>query len=498
MTPSRLLYCAFLGAFALLGAEHPVRLHPENSHYFSYKGKPTVLITSGEHYGSLLNLRFDYRKYLDELTRNGFNLTRTFSGTYRELGTGGHGASPLSPGRGPSEFIAPWSWSEREGGFEGRRFNLDQWNPAYFRRLKEFTKAAHQRGIVVELVLFCRMYSDELWRASPFHPDNNDQGEEWRGLDHRQFLTLVNQALVARQLAVVRKIVSELKDQPNVYFEIANEPLHDRPGSEAANATDRWHEAMIDEIVKTESPLPAPLRHLIAYNRHYDSDGGFGPIPRASAVSVINFHYLNRMPGALAAYPLGKAIGFDETRWVVHPKHPAYTNTMPNDAGRVEAWQFLTSGGSVYSNLNYAYQVDNPAGLSEGSHEVKSYLKNLHTFFKDFDFVRMKPNGGVVAGGLPPGAAIWSALSESGRQYMIYIHHSNFAGGRQSRYQVDQQERQITLKLRLPAGRYSVDWVRPEDLRVLQTQRLSATDAEVALQPSPVYRSDIAIRIRSN
>jgi len=36
-----------------------------------------VLVTSGEHYGSVLNLDFDYIRYLDELQSNGLNLTRT-------------------------------------------------------------------------------------------------------------------------------------------------------------------------------------------------------------------------------------------------------------------------------------------------------------------------------------------------------------------------------------------------------------------------------------
>jgi hypothetical protein len=45
----------------------PVSLDPENPHYFLYKNKPTVLITSGEHYGAVLNTDFDYTIYLDEL-----------------------------------------------------------------------------------------------------------------------------------------------------------------------------------------------------------------------------------------------------------------------------------------------------------------------------------------------------------------------------------------------------------------------------------------------
>ena len=44
-----------------------------------------MLVTSGEHYGAVLNLDFDFVPYLDELKARGFNLTRLFSGTYREV-----------------------------------------------------------------------------------------------------------------------------------------------------------------------------------------------------------------------------------------------------------------------------------------------------------------------------------------------------------------------------------------------------------------------------
>lgn len=44
-----------------------------------------MLITAGEHYGAVLNLDFDYSRYLGELKKYGFNLTRAFAGTYREV-----------------------------------------------------------------------------------------------------------------------------------------------------------------------------------------------------------------------------------------------------------------------------------------------------------------------------------------------------------------------------------------------------------------------------
>lgn len=58
----------------------PVRVCPTNSHYFFYKDKPLVLITSDHHYGAIIDLDFDYVKYLEYLAINGMNFTRIYPG----------------------------------------------------------------------------------------------------------------------------------------------------------------------------------------------------------------------------------------------------------------------------------------------------------------------------------------------------------------------------------------------------------------------------------
>ena len=51
----------------------PIRLLKSNPHYLEFRGKPTLLVSSAEHYGSLLNPDFDYVKHLDTLASYGFN-----------------------------------------------------------------------------------------------------------------------------------------------------------------------------------------------------------------------------------------------------------------------------------------------------------------------------------------------------------------------------------------------------------------------------------------
>ena len=75
----------FLAILSVLAfSQEPIHLDPDNPHYFLWKGKPTVLITSGEHYGSVINLDFNYRLYLETLNKLGLNHTRIFLGDYIE------------------------------------------------------------------------------------------------------------------------------------------------------------------------------------------------------------------------------------------------------------------------------------------------------------------------------------------------------------------------------------------------------------------------------
>src|SRR5262245_61204637 len=97
-----------------VGRTVPIALHPENPHYFVWRGRPTILITSAEHYGAVMNLDFDYRKYLDTLAADGLNYTRVFSGAYVEpQGAFKIERNTLAPR--PGRFLAPWPRSSQPG-----------------------------------------------------------------------------------------------------------------------------------------------------------------------------------------------------------------------------------------------------------------------------------------------------------------------------------------------------------------------------------------------
>src|SRR5512143_1461974 len=91
----------------------PIRKHPDNPHYFSYRGKPLVLITTDQHYGAVINLDFDYLPFLDRLHEYGMNLTRIYPGAYVEMKDQYAKGNPLGPA--PGRYILPWKKSTVPG-----------------------------------------------------------------------------------------------------------------------------------------------------------------------------------------------------------------------------------------------------------------------------------------------------------------------------------------------------------------------------------------------
>ena len=300
----------------------PIGLHPDNPHHFLFRCKPTILITSAEHYGAVINLDFDYRKYLDALAKDGLNNTRTFSGAYVEPpGAFKITRNTLAPD--PGRFLCPWARSDTPGYANGgNKFDLTRWDAEYFKRLKNFVAHAGKRGIVVEYTLFCPFYEESQWKLSPLNVANNVNG---LGTVARTNVYTLDRhgGLFAIQEALARKVVAELKDFDNVLYEICNEPYF-------GGVTLEWQHRIADVIVEAEKTFPQ--RHLITQNIGNGKARIGHPHP---AVSVFNFHYAHP-PGAVALnHHLEKVIGDNETGF-------RGTNDLPY---RVEAWEFILAGG---------------------------------------------------------------------------------------------------------------------------------------------------------
>ena len=470
------LWSAGLVVVLLLLASHslsaeqnkPIRLHPENAHYFLFRGKPTVLITSAEHYGAVLNPDFDYITYLNVLQADGLNLTRTVNGNYLESEDGtiipwAADQNTLCPR--PGRYLAPWARSSTLGYHNGgNKFDLNKWDAAYFRRLKDFVGEAGKRGIVVEFNMNYVMYGEDLgWVLNPMNVKNNINGVGKIPFDLVN--TLTDPGVVAAQDALLRKTVAELNEFDNVYYEICDEPYISHADQKL---TDDWQNHLVATLLETEAGLPN--KHMIAWNYANFSAEVINPNP---AVSVFNFHYAFPPTAVPLNYRWNKAIAFDET----------HEGTVTRDRRR-EAWAFILSGGAVYNNLDWSFALDDPTGSGKVEQpggryngvELRKQLRTLKDFIHSLDFISMIPNDSIVRG-VPPGATAY-ALVESGRVYAVYI----MAGEK------------LNLAMEVGAGRYRAEWLNPRTGAIDKTEDLQHTGGKLGLN-SPRYVEDIALKL---
>lgn len=359
----------------------PVSLHPDNKRYFYYDNKQTVLVGSCEDYGCLINSGFDYRAYLRELKSCGLNHDRVFSGIFREI----EGVSfevqgnILAPDK--DHYIAPWARSDKSGASDGgNRFDLNVWDNRFWDRLHDYMDYACELGIIVEFVLFCTFYhcyfEEELWEISPLHPNNNINATELPAA--HSVYSLDNKIIMEYMDKMTVKFVEELNRHPNLIIEICNEPWND-------NLPQDWLLHISDLIVKTEASLPN--KHLISL----DISCGYEKLTEPlRGVSVYNFHYaLGQTAEDNQALEL--PIGLNETGFW----------GQGDDLYRQQAWQFMLSGGSLFTNLDYSFSVGYEDGTfpsygdkqpGGGSKTLRTQLGYLLKFLNTLPLAYMKPS----------------------------------------------------------------------------------------------------------
>lgn len=476
-------------------AEPPLALHPTNPHYFVFRGKPTVLIGSGEHYGAVLNRDFDQLRYLDAIAGAGLNLTRLFVGTYYEKqGAFGIRHNTLAPAAGRA--IVPWARSTTPGAADGgNKLDLERWDEEYFERLLAFVSRAAARGIVIEVVLFSSYYGADGWAGSPLNAANNINGVGT--VPKERANTLDNGSLLAAQEKVVRRIVERLHGFDNVYYEIQNEPWadHEQPAAVvhfsvlpqdmaqpwlfwknrvdlAAPASLAWQERIAAVVSETEAHLGA--RHLLAQNF---GNHGYPLRDVSPRVSILNFHYA-RPEAASLNLGLDRVVGFDETGFANPPDRVAAPET--DAVYRRQAWDFLLAGGGTFSMLDYSFAVGHEAGTlvneapGGGSPALRRQLRVLKDFLHGFDLAKLRPRGGLVVSA--PGAFAQAIGTKTRKGVYLW-------GDGRTRLLVD-----------LAKGRWREEWIDVKTGGVVKAAAFDHKKDRRTLE-SPTYENDIALRL---
>ncbi len=214
----------------------PLRVSARNPRYFCDAGDREVLLVGSHTWNNLVDMgrsdppeAFDFEAYLDFLDRYGHNFIRLWTWDSAVWDTRANGKW----GKDFIHHVAPLPWARTGPGaaLDGKpRFDLKQFDPAYFTRLRERVSAAGRRGIYVSVMLFegWGMFHGNrrrgtmeqwAWRTHPFHPDNNINGIDAGEKVHSRANPAVNEL----QAAYVRKVVDTVNEFENVLYEVINE-----------------------------------------------------------------------------------------------------------------------------------------------------------------------------------------------------------------------------------------------------------------------------------
>lgn len=498
-------------------------VNPDNPRCFQYQGKPFKILTSAEHYGAVLNADFDYDVYLQEMQRTGQNMTRVFT-FYRENESSIRGPGAMNTLAPTSQAsVMPWERVSGQGkaadGLD--KFDLNRWNSGYFERFKDFLRKCADSGVVCEVTLFCNPYNQEKYDLFPCSEVSNINGVGGGLQRPRAFMSLDAPSIVAFQERLVRKIVEELNEFDNIYYEICNEPnLRDVPPDENESKITAWHAHLARIIRQTEEKLPK--QHLIFANAHAVMKLSNSPDGNISHhedlnyfqnpdIDVINYHYISAKKvvqglqfirgdaraGLIWHFmrqrdQFGKPIVFDETfSGVVRGNSERYA------VNRAEAWEMILSGGAGYNNLDWSFTPADETGfgkepIGDGRHLDGHCLRDWYGIFRrlldQYDLVTLTPALDVLPEHIPGYG--YAASTDGKGRYILY-----FVDERLYRFE-SCPPNSLSVSLNLPSGRYSMQTFDPKTGDIAHLSVLKTEGA--AMLEIPAFEEDAAILLEAN
>jgi hypothetical protein len=390
---------------------------------------------------------FDWQGYLDFMKQHHHNFMRLWVWEHPERQAWTEETVYNSP--------MPYLRTGKELAADGKpKFDLDQFNQAYFDRLRQRVTEAGERGIYVSVMLFQGWSLNKTgspngnpFYAHPLNARNNIQqlgaAETNQDEDDPALKTLHgmgNLQVLRYQEAYVRKVIETVNDLDNVLYEIINE------GGATA-----WQYHMIDFIHQTESMMPKKhpvgMTHRISpvmYNEHlWNSPADWiSPAlePQAWLIPESEFieNYMNDPPANQ-----GKKVVITDTdhlwghggnyKWAwksfTRGLNPIFMDPYNSLAGKLNPekvpWMFI-KGGICKDTYNYPDW--------EPLRENLGYIRDLAN---RLDLVSMKPMNEL--------SSTAYCLANPGEEYVFYFPEGGTA----------------TIDLRADSALYDVEWFIP-------------------------------------
>jgi len=392
-----------------------------NPHYFEYNKKQIVLF-GASHWTVIGNNNIPFRELNDVIIQYGANSNRATAFAFAD------------PDNQP--------WVRRSDG----KYDLSQFNPSYWSRLKEYLSDCESKGIFVILEIWDEPYIEkrpDRWPVNPWNPNNNvnnipnlpnddaSYDGSWKGT----FYDVTNSKLMHYQDLFVEKLLDETVQFGNVIYEICNE--YGGEGRTQFTGHWDWVQHWIDlfiqyELIHKVDLLLTNMPFGEDYNQsEYILSLGIDVIGyfRQSTISSPNFTKLNQIINGFysrASKPLVSE------RAILNLARGIDNGTY--DDSRREFWATFVSGGHIGSYKD-VYKDRIIGNYDYGQLEI---IKNLRRFIDKIRFWEMYPNNKFVNNGF--------ALVNVGKEYVIYLPY----GG------------SVDLDLTSTIGTFNVEWYHPQ------------------------------------
>ena len=359
----------------------------------------------------------------------------------------------------------PWARTGPGAARDGKpRFDLTEFDEAFFDRLRERVAAAGERDMYVAVMFF------EGWalhlspapdhiEGHPFHADNNVNGIGIGSIVDYQVLPL-DPRVQELQEAYVRKVVDTLHDLPNVLWEVANESSGGgkvdpamaealgQAGTPEWGDSTSWQHWVIDTVKRYEEEMGYE-RHPIGMTMQF-------PVPEQTKVNDPLFESRAEWisPGyddevlADGGHPMSP--GSPQSRWLEEPpiadgKKVVITDTDHYAPGRGDAlwaWKsFLRGHHPILMDFGLIGGVDPPDAAFE---PARYAMGDTLRFAARMNLIEMEPRNDLSSTGY--------ALATPGEEYLVL--------------QPGDRDGQFTVTLE--PGTYSAEWFSIGDRETIQ------------------------------
>ena len=417
----------------------PLRVLASNPRYFTDGSGKAIYLTGSHTWANLVDQGttdpppvFDYSAYLDFLQAHNHNFFRLWTWTLP------HANDAERP------YSAPLPWPRTGPGTasDGKpKFDLSQFNQAYFDRLRARVIAASQRAIYVSVMLFegyDLQFMTQGNDGNPFASGNNVNGISCGGTCPHTLPQ--DSAVTAFEQAYLRKVVDTVNDLDNVLYEVANE---------AGSYSTSWHYSIINYVKQYEATKPKQHPSGMTFQYANGTDAALYASP-AEWISPST-----RIPGAAD----GSKVVVNDTD---HSYYWTFLKADGQPAQQVWAWKNFLIGNNLL--FMEPYLVVWPGRNAPGPTTVDPYwevlrnaLGRTRTYAQKMDLAGMTPQGSLSSTGF--------CLANAGVEYLAYQSGSG------------------AFTVNLTAGTYSYEWYNPTTGTVASTGFVTTTGGNQSFTP---------------